>query len=283
MRAPRSSKPYRTLTRSRRLLRYLVSTATGALSLLFGLGSAHAEGAPLAELHVWAGNESGNSSTLGLRSVEAAFWPTEHDRVGVRYDNSLSQDNAQLARQGIDAEAYFISYMHDFDGRFLLSGEVGQRSLPAGEDQTIYKGEGVYLRDNRAAKLGLQVSETDGVTTDYTDTVVYGAYNFPAGRDWRIEPQLYLSQTGAAEDSEWRAAAYVEYNAPQKWQLGLGAGYGEIDSDLPNTSGEVLNAHARLSAPIHDHRIHFQVRYEESPASSFTVALIGISFRFQRT
>lgn len=263
-------------------MKYLVSTATGALGLLFGFGPANAEGAPLAELHVWAGNQASDSSAFGLRSAEAAFWPTERDRFGVRYDNSLSQDNVQLARLGVDAEAYFLSYMHDFDGDFLLSGEIGQRSLPAGEEQMIYKGEGVYLHDNRAAKLGLQVSETDGAVTDYTDTVVYGAYSFPAGQHWRIEPQLYLSETGVAEDREWRAAAYVEYNAPQKWQLGMGAGYGEIDSDLPNASGEVLNAHARISAPIRDHQIHFQVRYEESPTTSFTVGLVGISFRFQR-
>lgn len=267
---------------SGRLTRFLVSTATGALSLLLGIGTANAGGAPLAELHVWAGNEASDSSAFGLRSAEAAFWPTGQDRIGVRYDNSLSQDNAQLARQGINAEAYFLSYMHDFDGDFLLSGEIGQRSLPAGEDQTIYKGEGVYLHDNRAAKLGLQVSETTGGATDYTDTVVYGAYSFPAGGNWRVEPQLYLSETGAAEDKEWRAAGYVEYNAPQKWQLGMGAGYGEIDSALPNASGEVLNAHARISAPIRDHQIHFQVRYEESPTTSFTVGLVGISFRFQR-
>lgn len=255
-------------------------TVAGLICLGLGFGSA--AGAPLAELHLWAGNQADDASEVGLRSAEAAFWPTEHDRLGARYDNSLSQDNAQLARQGVDAEAYFLSYMHDFHGQFLVSGEVGQRSLPAGEDQMIYKAEGVHLSDNRAAKLGVQVSETDGNVADYTDTVVYGAYNFPVSEHWRVEPQLYLSKTGALHDNEWRAAGYAEYNASQKWQLGVGAGYGEIDSDVVGASGDVFNAHARVSLPLKEHQVHFQVRYEDTPTTNYTIGLVGVSLRFQR-
>lgn len=81
-------------------------TAIGAILVGLGLSSvAHAEGPPKAELHVWAGNEVADSSSVGLRSVEVGVWATKKDRIGVRYDNSLSLDNPTLARQGIDAEA----------------------------------------------------------------------------------------------------------------------------------------------------------------------------------
>lgn len=263
-------------------VRRLLAVATSAIALSLGPSVAHSDGAPLAELHVWGGNSADDSGSFGLRSAEAALWPTKRDRIGVRYDNSLSQDNAQLARQGIDAEAYFLSYMHDFNGEFLLSGEVGQRALPGDVDQSIYKIEGVRLHENRAAKLGFQLSQTDGGPASYDDTVVYAGYNFPISQNWRLEPQLYLSETGASKDKEWRAATYLEYSDPKKWQLGLGAGYGEIDSSVPNASGDVFNAHARVTAPVGDHSAHFQVRYEESPATSFTVALVGFSFRFKR-
>jgi hypothetical protein len=251
--------------------------------LALGAGSATAE-PPRAELHVWAGNEAGDSSAVGLRSAEAAIWPSSWDRIGLRYDNSLSQDNPTLARQGIDAEAYFLSYLHDFHGRFLLQGEVGQRNLPGGADQQIYKAEGVFFNEGRALKLGAQVSPTSDPAGDYTDRLVYGAYNFSVSEHWRLEPALYLSESGAAGDQEWRAAGYAEYNPPSAtWQLGVGAGFGQVDSDLPGASGDVVNAHARLTFNVlENHSLHFQVRYEDAPLQEYTTALVGISFRLPR-
>ena len=258
-----------------------------AVTLLWamGVGSASADGPPAAELHVWAGNEADDSGAFGLRSVEAAWWATERDRLGVRYDNSLSLDNPTLARAGVDAEGYFLSYMHDFDGRFLLTGEVGQRDLPGDAEQDIYKGEAVIFREDAAIKLGAQVSPTEDPIDDYMDTVVWCAYNFAAGENWRVEPALYVSESGAAEDSEWRAAIYAEYHPPSEaWQVGIGAGYGDIDSDLPGASGSVTNAHARLSFNVLEHHsVHFQVRYEDAPLNEYTTALVGVSLRLPRS
>lgn len=254
-----------------------------AAAFSFGAGAAYAE-PPRAELHVWAGNEASDSNAVGLRSVEAAIWPSSWDRIGVRYDNSLSLDNPTLARQGLDAEAYFVSYLHDFQGRFLLQGEVGHRDLPNGADQQIYKAEGVFFNDGSALKLGAQVSPTSDPGGDYTDKLVYGSYNFAVSDHWRLEPALYVSESGAAGDHEWRLAAYGEYNPPSAaWQLGIGAGFGQIDSDLPGASGEVVNAHARLTFNVREnHSIHFQVRYEDAPLQEYTTAVVGVSFRLPR-
>lgn len=245
---------------------------------------AKAEGPPQAELHVWAGNKADDSGSIGLRSVEVAAWASRWDRIGVRYDNSLSQDNPTLARLGIEAEAYFLSYQHDFNGDFIAMGEVGMRELPGGAEQRIYKGEGVFLNDGRATKLGLQVSPTDTPTGDYTDTVAYVSHNFPVSEHWRLEPALFVSESGALGDREWRAAGYAEYNAPSGWQLGVGGGYGQVDSDLPAASGGVANAHARLSFPIQEQiQLHFQVRYEDAPLTSYSAGLVGVSIRLPRS
>lgn len=260
------------------------AVAVGAFIATLGAASfAHAEGPPSAELHVWAGNEAGDSSSVGLRSVEIGLWPTRQDRVGLRYDNSLSLDNPTLARQGIDAEAYFVSYLHDFDGRFLLQGEVGQRDLPGDAEQDIYKAEAVIFNDGAAIKFGAQASPTDTPAGDFTDTVVWGQYNFAISDHWRLEPALYVAETGATEDREWRVAAYAEYTPSEAWQLGVGAGYGDIDSDIAGASGDVVNAHARLTLNVFEHHsVHFQVRYEDAPLQEYTAGLIGVSLRLPR-
>lgn len=258
--------------------------ALGALLMGLGVaGVAHADGPPKAELHVWAGNEVADSSSVGLRSVEVGLWPTKKDRIGLRYDNSLSLDNPTLARQGIDVEAYFLSYLHDFDGRFLLSGEVGTRDLPGGDEQKIYKGEAVIFHDGAAIKLGGQVSPTESRSGDFTDKVAWAQYNFAAGKNWRVEPGVFVSETGATEDREWRLAGYAEYTPSPKWQLGVGAGFGDIDAAAPGASGEVVNAHARVTLNVLKHQsIHFQVRYEDAPQQSYTIGLVGVTFRLPR-
>ncbi|MDX2276961.1 MAG: hypothetical protein NW206_16040 [Hyphomonadaceae bacterium] len=215
--------------------------------------------------------------------MELGFWPTRQDRIGLRYDNSLSFDNPALARQGIDAEAYFVSYLHDFDGKFLLSGEVGRRDLPSDAEQDIYKVEAVVFNDGAAIKVGAQGSPTDTPAGDYTDRVVWGAYNFAVGRNWRLEPALYLAETGLTEDNEWRLAAYAEYKPSSAWELGLGAGAGQLDSDIPGASGDLKNAHARVSFRVLDHHtLSLQVRYEDAPLQEYTVGLIGVSLRLPR-
>ena len=150
-------------------------------AIVFGLGAtsvAHADGPPKADLHVWAGNEVAGSSAVDLRSVEVGVRATKMDRIGLRCDNSLSLDNPTLARQGIDAEAYVVSWLNDFDGRVLLSGEVGTRERPGGGEQKIYKGEAVTFLSGSAVKLGAQVSPTQSNAGAFTNTVSRTQYNF---------------------------------------------------------------------------------------------------------
>lgn len=164
-----------------------------------------------------------------------------------------------------------------------MSGEVGTRDLPGGAEQKIYKGEAVIFRNGSAVKLGAQVSPTESNTGDFTDTVAWAQYNFAVSDHWRLEPGLFVSETGATEDREWRLAGYAEYTPSPKWQLGIGAGFGDIDAALPAASGEVVNAHARVTLNVlKNQSIHFQVRYEDAPLQSYTIGLVGVTFRLPR-
>lgn len=255
----------------------------GGSFLSFSPSSAAQSGPPKAELHVWGGNDADDSGSVDLRSIEGALWLSVRDRVAVRYDNSLSLDNPALARSGISADAFFLNYLHDFSGNYLVALEVGRRDLPNDASQDILKVEAVRLRDNRASKIGLQLSPTDDAAGSHTDTVVFASYNFPVTERWRVEPALFLARTGSTRDDEYRLAGYAEYNAASRWQLGLGAGVGQVDSVAPEADGEVLSAHARLSVPFSSrHRAHLQVRFEDAPLNEYTVALVGVSLMLDR-
>lgn len=243
-----------------------------------GLRTAY--GAPaLLELSVWGGTASGGGDA-GLRLVELASWINEATRIWARYDNSLSLDNPALARSGLDARTYYGGILRKFGEAWFGLFEFGYRDLPEGANQEIYKAEVTKLSNNRAAKLGGQISpHSDG----YTDELVYAGYNFPLGERWRVEPAVFYSNTGAANDDEWRGVAFAEYKAPQGWTVGAGAGGGYLDSDIPGASGGVFVANALASVPVGGyHSLYASVRYEDNPFNDFVVAQVGVTLRLPR-
>ena len=235
----------------------------------------------LAELSFWVGNTSGEDET-GLREVELASWINRKTRVWARYDNALSFDNPTLARAGVDAEAYFIGALRQFNDQWLGSLELGQRDLPNDKEQQIIKAEGVhFLRGNGAAiKLGVQVSPHED---DFTDKLVYASYNFPIGDRWRLEPAFFFSRSGGFDDDEWRAAMSADYRASNGWTWTLGGGAGRVDSVLPQATGTVSTVNGRVSVPIFDnHEFKVSVRYENAPLNDFTVVMGGLTLRLPR-
>lgn len=234
---------------------------------------------PLAELHLWGGNTSGGGDA-GLRLVELATWLNARTRLGARYDNSLSLDNPALARSGQEAETYQLSLFRQLNDSWLGTVELGMRDLPGDADQDIYKLEVVRLLGHRTFKVGTQLSEH---SAGYTEDLYYGAYGIQISDRWRLEPTLFIAQTGQMSDDEWRGIVNAEYVSPDGWSLGLGAGGGIVSSDMPALDGSVRVANARFSIPISAHHsVHFSVRYEDAPGNEFTVAMIGISLRLPR-
>lgn len=226
------------------------------------------------DLIAWVGDTS-NDGGSGLRELIGGYWFSQDTRVWARYDNSLSLDNPALARSGEKAETYYLGAFTSVSENWRGVVELGTRDLPDNADQQVYKLEVINFSDRNVFKLGGQISPH---SDDYTDKLIYGTYGFPVSDNWRLEPALFLSQSGLAEDSEWRAILFAEYASPSRWTAGVSAGGGRINSDVPTTEGSVFTANAQFSYPIgQKNRLNFSVRYEDAPTVSYTTVLAGIA------
>lgn len=232
----------------------------------------------IAELSLWAGDTSGGGDA-GLRMVEVASWVTPKTRIWARYDDGLSLDNPVLARTGQNATTYFVGGLHQFGDSFIGSAEFGYRDLPLGENQQVYKLEGVYLSDLGATKLGGQLSpHSEG----FTDQLIYAGHNFRVSDRFSIEPSVYLARTGATRDDEWRVVGYGEYNTGD-FAFGVGVGGGDVSSINPAADGGVFTLYGNASARIGGwHRVHLNVAREETPLVDFTRILVGVTLRLPR-
>jgi Flp pilus assembly protein TadD len=243
-----------------------------------GIAAAQDLPAPF-EASIWIGDSAANDS-VRLRSAEFASWLTLKTRVSLRKDDSLSLDNVALARAGVDAEAWFVGAQHQFGDRFIGSVEHGTRDLPGGASQDVFKVEGVLPRDNRAWKLGLQVSPH---SSGYDDTLVFGGLNFAATERVRVETLLFLADTGALGDDEYRAVVSAEYSAPQRWTVGGGLGVGEISSAAPGARGSVVTANMIASITLGpSFKLFVQSRWENGPLFDYSLVSTGFSFRQRR-
>lgn len=233
----------------------------------------------LLEASAWVGNGA-KGSDFGLRAAELGSWVTPDTRIGVRYDNSLSLDNPALARQDIDAEAWFLSAQTTLADRVIAVAEIGRRDLPGSVNQDIYKLEGVLLDGERSYKLGAQHSPTDA---GYDDQLIYFGAGFPISDNIRLDTTAFASRTGIAEDEEIRGALFGEYTSAERWTLGAGFGWGDISSDVPEASGTVTTANITASMPIKDrHSFYVQARWEDAPLSEFSSVMAGFTIRLPR-
>ena len=226
------------------------------------------------DLIAWVGDTS-NDGGSGLRELIAGYWFSTDTRIWARYDNSLSLDNPALARSGEKAETYYLGAFTSIHEHWRGVVELGTRDLPDDADQQIYKLEIINFNDRNVFKLGGQVSPH---SDNYTDDLIYSTYGFPVSDHWRLEPALFLSRSGLAEDKEWRAILFTEYASPSRWIAGFSAGGGRISSDIPTAEGSVFTANAQLSYPIgQKNKLNFSVRYEDAPTISYTTVLAGIA------
>jgi tetratricopeptide (TPR) repeat protein len=232
----------------------------------------------LAELSVWGGTTS-DGGKAGLRQVGLASWVTPRTQLWARYDNGLSLDNPTLARTGASAKTYQFGAQQQLATNVLLSGQVGFLDLPAGQSQTAYKAEAVYISKLGATKIGGQISPH---SLGYTDTLFYGGHNFKATPNLSFEPTLYYATTGASKDKEWRLVGYGEYRT-DNWSLGVGAGGGRISSINPAARGSVKTIFGLGSVRIAGwHRLNLSVAHEDFPTGQFTRVLVGMTLRLGR-
>lgn len=230
--------------------------------------------APLLEISTRFSNT--NSGESGLRALELGHWPAATTRFGIRYDNSLGLDNTSIADRGRDAPSYYASVMHRFSNRWLGKLEVGRRDLIGG-DQDVVTLEVGYQTGLGAIGVGAQLGEH---SAGYRDQLLFGSYGFPLGQAFRIEPALYIAQTGATRDDEWRGVLKVEYRPTQSWVLGAFAGGGDVSADNPAFTGSTRLFGIQGDMNIGDQAtLHFGARREDTPADNFSIAEIGFTYR----
>lgn len=232
----------------------------------------------LAELSIWGGDTSGGGDA-GLRMVELASWVTPRTRIWARYDDGLTLDNPVLARSGANATTYSLGIHQEFAPGIIAIAEAGYRDLPAGENQEVFRLEGVYVSEVGASKIGAQLSPH---SAGYTDRLFYASQSFNLGDNFRVEPSIYFGTTGAARDDEWRAVGYGEYSTGD-WTLGLGAGLGQVSSVNPLAEGDIFTVFGNASVRVGGwHRLHLSVTHEDAPLSQFTRVLVGVTLRLPR-
>lgn len=227
------------------------------------------------DISVWYGTTSGGDS--GLRLVEGSGWINKQTKLFAIYDNSLSLDNPTLARDDEKAETYELGIFREFNKQWLGTASAGYRDLPNKEHQNVYKAEVARFIGSNIVKLGAQVSPH---SENFTDHVYHLAFGFPIADRWRLEPILYVSETGGTNDDEWRAVLNADYTSGAGWKLNLGAGFGDIDSEINGASGSVKVVHATGTIPVGFHRLHVTARHEDSPTNDFTVLMVGFTVRF---
>ena len=224
--------------------------------------------------------DSSNGGGSGLREVFAGFAPNDELRYWLRYDDSLSLDNPGLVRSGQQAETWHLGLQYLYLPDWLGIVEVGQRDLPNAEDQQIYKLETVRIEFDNTLKFGLQVSPHSG---GFSDKLVYAGYGFRLSPVWTLEPTLYIAESGAAADDEWRMVLFAEHKPNERWTVGLGAGMGQISSSLAAADGDVSTVSATLTYAVNKTtRVNVSLRNEDTPSNSFTTTLIGVAVQLPR-
>lgn len=233
---------------------------------------------PLIEASVWVGKTT--DVDPGLRQLELASWLRRDWRVWLRYDDSLSRDIPGLDARGINAEAYHVGAFHEFTPHWLASLELGARTLPDNQSQDTIKVEGAHLHTNKVYKLGVQLAPH---SAGHTDKLMYGGIKLPLDARWNLEPMLFIANSGASSDSEWRLVGLAEYNIPHSWGFGINLGYGNKDAQAARDSGSVFAYGATWYMPVAGyHRLSLSVQKQETPSQKSLTTMLGVTLRMPR-
>lgn len=225
-----------------------------------------------------SGGAQGRSNKTGLRTAEIAYYPNHDSRVWLRYDNSLSLDNAELAGTGGSAETHYIGgYVH-YQQRYTTRLEFGHRNLPQGIKQNIIAGEQVFfLPSNVTASVGAWLGHRDDGRTERIFNVGVGV---PISTALRLEPTVFYSKSGVAGEKQWRGLLAGEYRFEQGYRLGGGASSGRVTA--AGGSHSVSDMFLTASAPISKRlRIHLLGKHENLGNSrTNNVIALGVTLNF---
>ncbi len=184
----------------------------------------------------------------GLRFAEVGLSPSESSRAWLQYDDSLSLDNAGLARAGTRAPAFYAGGLVRYAEVHTTRLELGFRRLPAGVRQWLVRSEQVLaLRGGAFLRAGAFAGPR---SDDRLELVAHAGASLPLASWLRLEPTAFVGQSGFAGERDLRLLLAAQAEAPRGISLGAGVATGRSYRPAPAGDGTPWSAFASASVPL---------------------------------
>jgi Tfp pilus assembly protein PilF len=218
------------------------------------------------------------TSKNGIRFAELAYAPSADRRFWVQYDNGLSLDNADLARQNREAATYYAGALVHYLGRYTTRLELGHRNLPGDIGQVVLRGEQVFfLPSDYTAKAGAWLGHRED---GRNERIFHAGVGIPASKALRLEPTVFYSRTGVPGEKQWRGLLAGEYAFDTGYRIGGGFSAGRAYTALEDH--DVRDVFLNASAPFAGrHRAHLFLRHEDLGFGKKTSVIgLGVTLAF---
>jgi hypothetical protein len=232
------------------------------------------------EFTFWGGTTTvdipaGRETASGLRLAQIAFLPNANWRYWFTYDNTLTLDNFHFAQGNDSGEGYMLGAQYHLAGNKQYLLEAGIRHLEGDIDQTVLRGEYVnFMPSGRHWKLGTWIGARED---DRTEWVGYFGYGFPISNDLRLEPTVFYSRNGVANQDSWRVLLAADYMLQAGLKINAGLAVG--NAQTTTGSDDYIGGHVMLEIPFAaSNKAYFLVRREQAGQDNLWNLALGVTF-----
>lgn len=212
----------------------------------------------------------------GLRFAEVGVSPSESSRAWLQYDDSLSLDNAGLARAGTRAPAFYGGGLLRYAEVHASRLELGFRRLPAGVRQWLVRGEQVLtLRGGTRLQAGAFAGPR---SDDRLELVAHAGASLPLASWLRLEPTVFLGRSGFAGEREVRLLLAAQADGPRGLSLGAGVAGGRSYRPAPAGDGTPWSAFTSASLPVTGTFRARALLSREWPAGAPPLTMVALGF-----
>lgn len=237
------------------------------------------------EVHLWGGFTQVNAENhWGLRAGQVSLKPHQAVQVWVRYDNSLSLDNADFLRRRLRSPLWYTGGVVNWNSQFTTRLELGYRTLPGIGRQVFFQGEQVIFGEGRSAfKLGGFYAPRADRRFEW---LTYASGFLPLSEELFLEPSYFLSQSVNGDWGHRGQLDLIFQESAQTYRIQGGFLYGtnqfvDVQSETASaqTWGFQFQAQSKLGA---QHWLLLLLRFESSPLQQFFTASIGTRLRIEK-
>lgn len=235
------------------------------------------------EVQLWGGySQINEQNQWGLRAGQLSLHPHQKAQLWLRYDNSLSLDNADFLRRNLQSPIWYTGVLFNWSSRLTTRLELGYRMLPDLGSQLFYQGEQVVFLGTRSAlKMGGFYAPRADQSREWLG---YLSGFVPLNQQVALEPSYFLSQNAAGQ---WGHRGQLDLNYRQdkdgyRLQTGVLYGFSPQFADpgqWVRNWGLNFQAQSRLGK---QHWVLLLLRYESSPLQNFFTASIGTRLRIEK-